>query len=240
MINILSQLIKRAFLKHDVKKAIIDDEDFNCACKEFEFIKADFLLKVARDLLLICPHPHSTVQDPMYYLTCMLPTRKDTGDGDKSTAVLFTLEGFILPIGIGRATITAIMQKQKDSDPPWRIHHNRLYRNCLEFTVSSPDTTFKIQSSVNHMCLTVDTVLPKKKMCSDIRIRIEQLITEVLKLYHYGCATTPIVTFSCPLCGADGSSSHYATLLSEDRIQCSQTKRESNIPPNLSHWVLVR
>ena len=240
VMNVLSHLMKRAFLKRDVNKAIIEDVDVISACKEFEFIKADFLLKLAHDLLLICPHPHSTVQDPMYYLTCMLPTRKDTADGNKSTAVLFTLEGFILPIGIGRATITAIMQKQKDSDPPWTIHHSRLYRNCLEFTVSSPDSTFKIQSSVNHMCITVDTIQPKKKMCSDIRIRIEQVITEVLKLYHYGCVTTPIVAFFCPLCGADGGRSHYATLLSEDGIQCSQTKKESNIPPNLKHWVLVR
>ena len=240
VMNVLSHLMKRAFLNHDVNKAIIDDEDVISACKEFEFIKADFLLKLARDLLLICPHPHSTVQDPMYYLTCMLPTRKDIADTNNSTAVLLTLEGFILPIGIGRATITAIMQKQKDSDPPWRIHHNRLYRNCLEFTVSSPDTTFKIQSSVNHMCLTVNTIQPKKKMCSDVRIKIEQVITEVLKLYYYGCVTTPIVTFFCPLCAADGSRSHYAMLLSEDRIQCSQTKNESNIPPNLKHWVLVR
>ena len=240
VMNVLSHLMKRAFLKRDVNKAIIDDKDFNFACKEFDFIKADFLLKLARDLLLICPHPHSTVQDPTYYLTCMLPTRKDTTDGNKSTAVLFTLEGFLLPIGIGRATITAIMQKQKDSDPPWRIHHDRLYRNCLEFTVSSPDATFKIQSSVNHMCLTVNTIQPKKKMCSDVRIKIEQVITEVLKLYHYGCVTTPIVIFFCPLCGGDGSSYHFATLLSEDRIQCSQTKKESNIPPKLKHWVLVR
>ena len=241
IINILSQLMKRAFMKPFMKKSIIDDEDVSEVRKHFKIIDRNFLFELALDLLLTCPHPNSTVERPMYYLTCMLPLKNDITTGDESAAVLFTLEGFVLPTGLGRATITAIVQQQIASDVPLRISFDKLYRNSLEFTVSSPVLTFKIQSSEKHMCLTVLTTrIVKNETCADVRIKIESIMTEVLKLYHYGRASSPIVAFFCPNCGAGSSRPHYATLLSEDRIECSQTKKVSDIPPTLKHWVLVR
>ena len=77
------------------------------------------------------------------------------------------------------------------------------------------------------------------KTCADVRVQVEALMTEVLKLYQYGCVRSPIVAFTCPNCDFGSVTPHYATLLSEDMIQCTHTQNCFDVPPKLKHWMLV-
>ena len=239
IINVLSHLMRRAFVKPFAQRAIVIDDDISDATSHFKLITRDLLIHISLDLLLMCPHPNSTVELPMYYLTCMLPINEENTGTDERASVYFTLEGHVLPVGLGRATITAIVQEQVNAKPPWIINYDKFFRNCLEFSLS-PNTSVRIKCSTKHLCL---TILKSQNVVSgtfaEVRIRIESIMTEVLKLYQYGHAKSPIVAFTCPHCDSGGGTSHYATLLSEEMIECAYTKQSLNVPPELKRWVLV-
>ena len=240
LINVLSHLVSRAFVKPLPQKAIIEDEDINDATRQYKSLSRERLIEIALDLLVMCRHPNSTAQHPMYYLTCMLPVNREIASGDKKRCVYFMLEGFVLPLGVGRATITAIAQQRSDTKTPWKINFDSFHRNSLEFTISSPTTTFQIACSSKHLCLSVrNAQSAARERCSDVRIQIESIMKEVLKLYRYGDSSEAIVTFICTNCNTSNGSTHYATLSSEDRLRCSQTRQVFEIPSHLEHWVLV-
>ena len=238
VINALSHLFKRAFVKPLSRKAVITDEDINDATEQFKSVTTDRLTEIALDLLVMCRHPNSTMEHPMYYLTCMLPFNKENAGLDDNASVYFMMEGFVLPLGLGRATITAIVQQRLDSKSPWKINYNTLCRNSIEFTVKS--ITFNIVCTTKHLRLSVrNSRSASRETCSDVRVRIESIMSEVLKLYNYGQAKTPIVGFVCPSCDMSSSSSHYATLVSEDRITCYETRQQFEVPSYIKQWVLV-
>ena len=242
LINSLSHLMRRAFLKPLSKRSVVEDEDINDVARHFKSITRDRLIDIAVDLLVMCSHPLSTPQHPLYYLTCMLPVSRQVEDVGEKNSVFFMMEGFVLPIGLGRATITAIVQQRLKTKTPWTINYDTLYRNSVEFTLSSPAAaTFKISCSTKHLRLSVKNAASvSRETCSDVRIAIESIMTEVLKLYRYGQATTPVVAFQCPRCDGRTTGFHYATLVAEDRLQCSQTKQNIEEFPYLKLWVLVR
>ena len=238
VINALSHLFKRAFVKPLSRKAVITDEDINDATEQFKSVTTDRLTEIALDLLVMCRHPNSTMEHPMYYLTCMLPFNKENAGLDDNASVYFMMEGFVLPLGLGRATITAIVQQRLDSKSPWKINYNTLCRNSIEFIVKS--ITFNIVCTTKHLRLSVrNSRSASRETCSDVRVRIESIMSEVLKLYNYGQAKTPIVGFVCPSCDMSSSSSHYATLVSEDRITCYETRQQFEVPSYIKQWVLV-
>ena len=238
VINALSHLFKRAFVKPLSRKAIVTDEDINNATKHFKSLTRDRLTEIALDLLVMCRHPNSTVEHPMYYLTCMLPFNKENASLDDNASVYFMMEGFVLPLGLGRATITAIVQQRLDSKSPWKINYNTLCRNSIEFTVRG--ITFKIVCTTKHLCLSVrNSRSTSRETCSDVRVTIESIMSDVLKLYNYGQAKTPIVGFVCPSCDMSSGSSHYATLVSEDRITCYETRQRFEVPSHIKQWILV-
>ena len=241
VINALSQLMRRGFLKPVTLKAIINDDDISDTILNFKFLTRDLLIKIGLDLLLMCPHPNSTAERPMFYLTCMLPMIKEnTIVADERSSVYFMLEENILPVGLSRATITALVHQQVDAKPPWIINYDRLFRNSLEFSLRSPAISFNMKCSTKHICLTVlKPQGPMSDVCADVCAQIESVMAKVLTLYQYGCAKSPTVAFTCPLCDFGSVTPHYATRLSEDKIQCTHTKNCSNVPPELRHWILV-
>ena len=240
LIDALSHLMRRAFLKPLSKRSVVEDEDINDVAGHFKSITRDRLIQIALDLLVMCHHPLSTPQTPLYHLTCMLPVSKQVEDVGEKNSVYFMMEGFVLPIGLGRATITAIVQ-QRMTKTPLTINYDTLHRNSVEFTLSSPAAaTFKISCSTKHLRLSVKNAASvSRETCSDVRIAIESIMTEVLKLYRYGQATTPVVAFQCPSCDGRTTGFHYATLVAEDRLQCSHTKQIVEDFPHLKLWVLV-
>ena len=241
LINALSHLMRRAFLKPQSKRSVVEDEDINDVARHFKSITRDHLIDIAVDLLVMCSHPLSTPQHPLYYLTCMLPFSRQVEDVGGKNSVYFMMEGFVLPIGLGRATITAIVQQRLNTKTPWTINYDTLYRNSVEFTLSSPAAaTFKISCSTKHLRLSVKNAASvSRETCSDVRIAIESIMTEVLKLYRYGQATTPVVAFQCPSCDDRTTGFHYATLVVDDRLQCSPTKEIVQHFPHLELWGLV-
>ena len=241
LINVLSHLVSRAFKKTPPKQAVLEDDDITDATKHFKSLSREYLIKIAKDLLVMCPHPNSTAQHSMYYLTCMLPVNKEIARSEDIGSVYFMLDGFVLPIGLGRATITAIAQQPSGAQTPWNIDFKTFQRNSLQFTVSSPTITFQIACSTKHLCLSVVTAQSlTKDICSDVRITVEIIMTEVLNIYKYGQSNAPIVAFTCSNCDTSLVNSHYAILISADRLQCSKSKHEFKIPTHLKHWALVR
>ena len=239
LINALSHLMRRAFLKPLSRRAVVDDEDMNDVVLHFKSITRDRLIEIALDLLVMCRHPKSTSQHSMYYLTCMLPMNREA-NGVGKNSVCFTMEGFVLPVGLGRATITAIVQQKMNTRTPWKINYDTFHRNSVEFTVGSPAVSFKISCSAKHLSLSVGNAASvSRETCSDVRIAIESTMTEVLKLYRYGQATTPVVAFSCPSCDLEATGFHYATLVAKDRLECSHTKQNLVVASHLKMWVLV-
>ena len=238
VINALSHLFKRAFVKPLSRKAVITDEDINDATGQFKSVTTDRLTEIALDLLVMCRHPNSTTEHPMYYLTCMLPFNKENASLDDNASVYFMMEGFVFPLGLGRATITAIVQQRLDSKSPWKINYNTLCRNSIEFTVKS--ITFNIVCTTKHLRLSArNSRSASRETCSDVRVAIESIMSDVLKLYNYGQAKSPIVGFVCPSCDMSSGSSHYATLVSEDRITCHETRQRFEVPSHIEQWVLV-
>ena len=239
VINALSHLMRRAFLKPLSRRPVVDDEDINDVVLHFKSMTRDRLIEIALDLLVMCRHPNYTAQHPMYYLTCMLPMIREA-EGVGKSSVYFMMEGFVLPIGLGRATITAIMQQRMNTKSPWKIKYHTFYRNSVEFTVGSPVASFNISCSTKHLRLSVENAASvSRETCSDVRVSIESTMTKVLKLYRYGEATTPVVAFECPGCDPKTTGFHYATLESEDRLQCSLRKQNLIVSSHLRMWVLV-
>ena len=239
VINALSHLMRRAFLKPLSRRPVVDDEDINDVVLHFKSMTRDRLIEIALDLLVMCRHPNYTAQHPMYYLTCMLPMIREV-EGVGKSSVYFMMEGFVLPIGLGRATITAIVQQRVNTESPWKIEYHTFYRNSVEFTVGSPAASFNISCSTKHLRLSVENAASvSRETCSDVRVSIESSMTKVLKLYRYGEATTPVVAFECPGCDPKTTGFHYATLESEDILQCSLKKQDLVVSSHLRMWVLV-
>ena len=61
----------------------------------------------------------------------------------------------------------------------------------------------------------------------------------ILKLYQYGQAKTPVVALVCPGCDRETSELHFASLVEEDRLECSRTKNSFGVEQHLRMWVLV-
>ena len=239
LINALSHLMRRAFLNPISRRAVVDDEDMNDAVTHFKSMTREGLIEIAMDLLVMCRHPNSTAQHPTYYLTCMLPVKGEP-EGLEEGSVYFTMEGFVLPIGLGRATITAVVQQRHKTKTPWTIDYSTLYRNSVEFTVGSPASKFKISCSTKHLRLSVENAASvSRETCSDVRIAIESIMTDALKLYQYGQAKTPVVALVCPGCDRETSELHFASLVEEDRLECSRTKKSFGVEQHLRMWVLV-
>ena len=239
LINALSHLMRRAFLTPISRRAVMDDEDMNDAVTHFKSMTREGLIEIAMDLLVMCRHPNSTAQHPTYYLTCMLPVKGEP-EGLEEGSVYFTMEGFVLPIGLGRATITAVVQQRHKTKTPWTIDYSTLYRNSVEFTVGSPASKFKISCSTKHLRLSVENAASvSRETCSDVRIAIESIMTDALKLYQYGQAKTPVVALVCPGCDRETSELHFASLVEEDRLECSRTKNSVGVEQHLRMWVLV-
>ena len=241
IINLLSNLIKRNFLKSSENRAIFTSQDIVEVVKESEHVGEEFLLCLTRDLLLSAPHPDATVQDPMHFLTCMLPVNKQ--DQHDNTSLLFTLKGFSLPSGAGRAALTAIMQQAMHSPSPWKINYERLFRNSLELSVTPSNTTFTVKHTRRCLSITISTPVQPNVVGLSFRIRkrIETILKEVLKLYTYGKATVPITAFTCPEQHDNiTSSSHYAILTPEGYLKCLATQKILELPQYLHHWITVR
>ena len=236
LINALSHLMRRAFLNPISRRAVVDDEDMNDAVTHFKSMTREGLIEIAMDLLVMCHHPNSTAT---YYLTCMLPVKGEP-EGLEEGSVYFTMEGFVLPIGLGRATITSVVQQRHRTKTPWTIDYSTLYRNSVEFTVGSPSSKFKISCSTKHLSLSVENAASvSRETCSDVRIAIESIMTDALKLYQYGQAKTPVVALVCPGCDRETSELHFASLVEEDRLECSRTKKSFGVEQHLRMWVLV-
>ena len=239
LINILSHLMKRAFLKPSSRRAVMDDEDINDAVSHFKTITREHLIVIGLDLLVMCDHPHSTPTHPMYYLTCMLPVNREAVELEKK-CIYFVMDGFVLPIGLGRATITAAVQQSHRRKTPWIIHYGTLYRNSVEFTVGSPGTRFKITCSTKHLRLSVENgASVSRETCCDVRIAIESIMSDVLKLYPYGRVSTPVLALVCSVCDQETSDVHYASLVEEDQLECSRTKTSFEIDSSSRMWTLV-
>ena len=241
IINLLSQFMRRAFKKPPTHRAIFDMRDVGEVVKECKFVQENFMLNLTHDLLLSAPHADTTVQHPRYYLTCMLPTEKASKEENDPTALLFTLKGYVLPTGIGRATITSILQKRMQSDAPWKINYHKLFRNSIEFTAGPSNTMFKVKCTKRCLSISVlSAAEPSTGSCLKVRKCIEAIISEVLQLYRYGNSSAPITGFLCTSShDAVGSAPHFATLTPEGALLCSATRTVVELPRKLQHWFMV-
>ena len=238
IINLLSQFMRRAFKKPFPHRATFDSRDLEEVVKDCKFVEVHFMLNLTHDLLLSAPHPDTTVQQPRYYLTCMLPIEKAVHEEYDPTALCFTLKGFVLPTGIGRATITSILQKRLQSGILWKINYQKLFRNSLEFTAGTSNVTFKVKCTKQCLNISVlSAIHPNVGVCVHVRTSIEDTMKEVLKLYRYGESSAPIVGFWCN--DVLESSPHLATFTPEGTLQCSATKNAIEIPQTLQHWFMV-
>ena len=241
IINLLSQLMRRAFKKPLSHRAIFEGRDIQEAVKECKFVDEHLMLNLTHDLLLSAPHPDTTVQHPRYYLTCMLPVEKAAQEENDPTALLLTLKGHVLPMGIGRATITSILQKSTQSNMSWKINYHRLFRNSLEFIAGTSSTHFRVNCTKRHLSISVisDT---QQNTSTYLKVRkyIEAMMTNVLQLYCFGDSSAPITGFLCSS-GHDvvQTAPHVATLTPEGTLQCSNTKTVVRIPQELQHWFMV-
>ena len=241
IINLLSNLIKRNFRKPLNQRAIFTSQDIVEVCKESEHVREQFLLCLTHDLLLSAPHPDTSDQDPKHFLTCMLPVSRQEDEYDDNS-LFFTLQSFSLPFGAGRAALTSIVQQSMESPPPWKINYEHLFRNSLELTVSTTNTTFFVKYT--RQCLSISISTPDQLNVIGIpyrvRKRIETILKEVFILYNYGQTSVPITAFVCP--GQHDnvkSSSHFAILTEEGYLKCLATQKILAMPENLKHWIMV-
>ena len=238
IINLLSQFMQRAFKKPPIHRAIFDSRDVQEVVKECKFVNEHLMLNLTHDLLLSAPHPDTTVQHPRYYLTCMLPIEKAGQEEYDPIALLLTLKGFVLPTGIGRATITSMLQKRMHSAILWKINYQKLFRNSLEFTASTSNVTFKVKCTKRYLSISVlSAIHPNMGACVQVRTSIEDMMKEILMLYKYGESSAPTVGFWCN--DVVGAAPHLATLTPEGTLRCSATKNAVQIPRKLQHWFMV-
>ena len=242
IINLLSQFMRRAFKKLPSHRAAFDGRDIQEVVKDCKFMNEHLMLNLIHDLLLSAPHPDTTVQHPRYYLTCMLPVEKAAQEENDPTALLLTLRGYVLPTGIGRATITSILQKQTQSDTSWKINYRRLFRNSLEFTVGPSNTMFKVKCTKRHLSISgMNNTRQNTSTYLKVRKYIEAVMTNVLQLYCFGDSSAPITGFLCSS-GHDEvrTAPHVATIMPEGTLQCSATRTVVEMPQKLQHWFMVR
>ena len=238
IINLLSQFMQRAFKKPPIHRAIFDSRDVQEVVQECKFVNEHLMLNLTHDLLLSAPHPDTTVQHPSYYLTCMLPVEKAAQEENDPTALLLTLKGFVLPTGIGRATITSMLQKRMHSAIPWKINYQKLFRNSLEFTAGTSNVTFKVKCTKRYLSISVlSAIHPNMGACVQVRTSIEDMVKEVLKLYKYGESSAPTLGFWCN--DVVEAAPHLATLAPEGTLRCSATRNAIEIPQKLQHWFMV-
>ena len=238
IINLLSQFMRRAFKKPPIHRAIFDSRDVQEVVKECKFVNEHLMLNLTHDLLLSAPHPDTAVQHPRYYLTCMLPIAKAAQEEYDPTALLLTLKGFVLPTGIGRATVTSALQKRMHSAFPWQINYQKLFRNSLEFSAGTSNVTFKVKCTKRYLSISVSSAIhPNMGACVQVRTSIEDMVKEVLKLYKYGESSAPTVGFWCN--DVVGAAPHLATLTPEGTLRCSATKNAIEIPQAIQHWFMV-
>ena len=242
IINLLSQFMRRAFKKLPSHRAAFDGRDIQEVVKDCKFMNEHLMLNLIHDLLLSAPHPDTTIQHPRYYLTCMLPVEKAAQEENDPTALLLTLKGYVLPTGIGRATVTSILQKQTQSDTSWKINYHSLFRNSLEFTAGPSNTMFKVKCTKRHLSISVmsDT---RQNTSTYLKVRkyIEAVMTNVLQLYCFGESSAPITGFLCSSVHDDvRTAPHVATITPEGSLQCSATRTEVGMPQKLQHWFMVR
>ena len=236
IINVLSQLMKEAFSKPVTARAILDDEIIAKGLEGSTFVQNDFVLQLTKDLLLLAPHPESTVEYPKYYLTCMLPVEKGSPD-DQDTAILFTRKSFSFPIGLCRAVITAILQNRMLTTAHWKINYQKLFRNSLEFTDDASNVTFKLKCTKRHLSLSVLNDTNTFLLCPKVRKIIESIMIEAMKICNYGGSGVPIVGFICP--DSDMTTPHYSTLTAIEELQCLATHKKIEIPAKLQQWIIV-
>ena len=235
IINVLSQLMKEAFSKPVTTRAIFDDETIAKGLEDSKFVQKDFVLQLTKDLLLLAPHPESTVEHPKYYLTCMLPIEKASPYDQDDTAILFTRKAFSFPIGLCRAVITAILQNRMQTTTHWKINYQKLFRNSLEFTDDTLNVTFKLKCTNRHLSLSI--VNGTNTFLIEVRKAIESIMIEAMKIFNYGGNDVPIVGFICP--DSDMITPHYSTLTAIEELQCLFTKKTFDIPDKLQQWIMV-
>ena len=240
IINHLSQLMRISFKKDVASRAVMTEKDVEEVVNSYNEIPKDLLFQITRDLLFSAPHPDTTAESPKHYLTCMLPVKAAAQDDHDPTALLFTLEGFVLPTGIGRSIITSILQRRMNTRLPWKISYQSVFRNSLEFTAGTSNVSFMLQYTSNFLRLSVlNKANLKTGICVGVRRCIESAMTEVLQLYSFKDTTLPMVGFFCSECDSKGIDSHMTTLTKDGNLECSETKCVVAIPDNLQHWFKV-
>ena len=237
IINLLSRLIKRQFRKLQEQRMIFTNNDIKDVVKDSTFVREGFMLCLTHDLLLSVPHPHSTIQNPKHLLTCMLPMNKQEENDD--TAVFFTLKSNFLPSGVGRATLTAVMQHASNITSRRKIIYQQMFRNSLKFIDHPSETTFQIKYT--NQCLSLSILNIKNTgingISFQVRRQVEAIMKDVLKLYNYG-EKSILTTFICPQHNVE-MSLHYAVLTPEGYLECQVTKEIFKTPQKLRHWLPV-
>ena len=236
IINVLSQLMKEVFSKPVAARAIVDDETITKGLEASRFMQNDFVLQLAKDLLLLAPHPESTVEHPKYYLTCMLPVEKASPDDQDDTAILFTRKDFSFPIGLCRAVISAILQNRMQTTTHWKINYQKLFRNSLEFTDDTSNVTFKLKCTKRHLSLSIMNGTNTFLICAKVKKTIQSIMMKAMKICNYGGSGVPIVGFICP--DSDVTTPHYSRLTERGELQCLSTKKNIKIPDKLQKWMV--
>ena len=238
VINLLSRLIKTQFRKSQEQRMIFTNYDLKEVVKESTFVREQFMLCLTHDLLLSVPHPHSTIQNPKHLLTCMLPMDKQ--EEDDETAVFFMLKSNFLPSGVGRATLTAIMQQATHSTARWNIVYQHIFRNCLKFIDDHSKTTFQMKYTNGSLSLSIlNPKNPNIGISFQVRRQVEAIMKDVLKLYNYGEKSILLTAFICPQHNDVGKSPHFAVLTPEGYLECLATKEIIEMPQKLRHWLMV-
>ena len=237
IINVLSQLMKEAFSKPDTTRAILDNESIAKGLEDSRFVQNDFVLQLAKDLLLLAPHPEPTVEHPKYYLTCMLPIEKSSPDDQDDTAILFIRKDFSFPIGLCRAVTTAILQNRMQTTTHWKINYQKLFRNSLEFTDDTLNVTFKLKCTKRHLSLRIMNGTNTFLICPEVQKTIKSIMIEAMKICNYGGSDVPIVGFICP--HSDATTPHYSRLTERGELQCLSTEKNIEIPDELHQWIMV-
>ena len=239
IINLISQLMRGAFKKPAALRAVMDDCDIQEAVKATKFVHPQLMLKVMQDLLMSAPHPDSTAQHSLHYLTCMLPVDMNTKANHDPAAVLFSLKGFSLPTGLGRSIITSLLQNQMQTYSPCKVNYDLVFRNSLEFTAGNDNTTFKLTYNKQYLQLGVLSKITANMSTLKVLRCIKKIMATILKLYNYDDSFIPNVSFFCSECSSELTDWHFALLETNGTLQCLTTRKICIIPPSLKHWLKV-
>ena len=236
VINLISQVMRGAFKKPEALRAVMDEHDIQEVVKDSKIMPPQLMHLLMKDLLMSAPHPKSTAQHSLHYLTCMLPIEKNAHD---PAAVLFSLKGFVLPTGIGRSILTSILQNQMQAHCSYKINYQKVFQNSLEFIGGNDNITFNLSYCKQYLQLSVLSKMKANTSTRQVRMCIEEIMTNVLKLYNCKANAVPIISFFCRDCDFETIPRHFTTLTSNGTLQCSRTKKLSPIPKNLNHFFRV-